>query len=235
MSRVSRGCLPCRTRRVKVSKPPLFDKPSAQVAISVTKAVLRAADVINAANSVTVTVMSRRSSFVTKMTRPRVDQFDVPPLHRPCQLQLQAKCRHFLAFHVDFQAQTIHLSCPPQKVPDSMTPLHTIQGPRMFPEPQNYLQRIRLSPNFSRNMSCILATTALRLVFSNTSLACSRRSKQRGNQLCGGLFAQLHMLVFPTIRAIRRSVTMHYGAMGGHYPFLESLWRILKLFLMTTH
>ena len=213
MSRVSRGCLPCRTRKVKVSKPPLFDKPSAQVAISVTKAVLRVADVINAANSVTVTVMSRRSSFVPKMARPRVNQFDVLPLHRPCQLQL---------------------SCSPQKVPDSMTPLHNIQGQCMFPEPQNYLQRIRLSPNFSRNMSCILATTALRLVFSNTSLACSRRSKQRGNQLCGGLFAQLHMLVFPTIRAIRRSVTLHYGAMGGHYPLLESLWRILKLFLMTT-
>ena len=134
-------------------------------------------DVANAANSVTVTVMSRRSSFVTKMTRLRVDQFDVLASTQTLSASTASQTS---SIPRDFQAQTIHLGCPPQKVPDSMTAPHTIQGQRMFPEPQNYLQRIRLSPNFSRNMSCILATTALRLVFSNTSLACSRRSKQRG-------------------------------------------------------
>jgi hypothetical protein len=82
-ARVSRGCLPCRTRRVKVLKLP---SPPFQVersmASSVTKAGLLVADVNGVAKLATVTAMNRRWSFETRMKRPLANMFVVVPLSR---------------------------------------------------------------------------------------------------------------------------------------------------------
>lgn len=67
------------------------------------KAVQHAEDVLSAASSAPVTVMSHRFSFETKMRKPHVARFAGLPLRRACQgLVPQAKLQLLLRLHMEW-------------------------------------------------------------------------------------------------------------------------------------
>jgi hypothetical protein len=203
MPLLSRGCLPCRTRRVKVPKLSLVGKISCSIALSVTKAVRHAGDVLNVVKSALDTAMKRRLSSEARMTGPHANRFVVVPLRKVCPgpLRQAKRLSMSLGLQVESSVQMIRPAFPPQRSQASAS-LHRTLGPRPFLKPWCRPPRIRLSRSFSRDMSCIHVTMALRRAFSSIFLVCSKRSKPKEDWLCAGLFGPLLTLTFPTIRAM---------------------------------